>query len=318
MKAPRVRSFSYHCRQKYGVAVGKIPLDVGITCPNRLRGGCIYCRPASFTPSCLRSEDDIPTQIERGKQHLLKGRFRYYFGYFQQETVTALAQKKLLPLLADVLEDPSCLGLVLSTRPDHLPEELVESLALLIEQSKKDCLIELGLQSVHAKSLELLNRNHSLDDFFGAVDRVKRYDRLQVGAHLIFGIPGESRAEMVQTVECVAGLHLDALKLHHLQVIKDTVLHTMYLQNRFALFSLQEYMDFLLQIIPLIPANVTLHRLWSTSHPSLLVAPKWHVLVGELSRILQRRLEENGVYQGCKVNNEQVATGYSPLNPNLG
>ena len=286
------------------MAVGKIPLDVGITCPNRLRGGCIYCRPASFTPACLRSGDDIPTQIEQGKQHLLKGRFRYYFGYFQQETVTALAQEKLLPLLAGVLEDPSCIGLVLSTRPDHLPERLVESLALLVKQSNKDCLIELGLQSIHAKSLELLNRNHTLDDFTEAVDRVKRYDRLQVGAHLIFGIPGESWADMVQTVEFVAGLKLDALKLHHLQVIKETTLHSLYLQNKFALFSLEKYMEFLLQIIPLIPENVTLHRLWSTSHPSLLVTPKWHVLAGELSRILQHQLEERGLSQGCKVGNE--------------
>ena len=313
MKAPLIRTFSYHCRQKYGMAVGKIPLDVGITCPNRMRGGCIYCRSASFTPSCLRSGDDIPTQIERGKLHLLKGRFRYYFAYFQQETVTALAQEKLLPLLAAVLEDPSCTGLVLSTRPDHLPEKLVESLALLIEQSNKDCLIELGLQSIHAKSLELLNRNHTLDDFLVAVERVKQYDRLQVGAHLIFGIPGESWTDMVQTVEFVAGLKLDALKLHHLQVIKDTTLHAMYLQNRFSLFSLEEYMDFLLRIIPLIPEHVTLHRLWSTSHPSLLVAPKWHVLAGELSRILQQRLTEQGLHQGCKSRVKQVVAGRSRL-----
>ena len=283
------------------MAIGKIPLDVGITCPNRLHGGCIYCRPASFTPTCLRSGDDIPTQIERGKQQLLKGRFRYYFGYFQQETVTALASARLLPLLAMVLDDPFCTGLVLSTRPDHLPDKLVESLALLIEQTNKDCLIEVGLQSIHAKSLELLNRNHTLDDFLGAVRRVRQYDRLQVGAHLIFGIPGESRADMVQTVEFVGGLNLDALKLHHLQVIKDTTLHAMYLQNRFSLFTLEEYMDLLLCILPLLPKHVTLHRLWSTSHPSLLVAPKWHVLTGELSHILQHRLAEHGLYQGCKA-----------------
>lgn len=299
MGQPLVRTFSHHCRQRYGAAVGKLPLDVGLSCPNRRQGGCIFCRPASFTPHYLCAEDSIDVQIAKGKQQLLKGRFRRYFGYFQQETVTALASHKLLPLLSSVLDDPSCCGLILSTRPDYLSEPLLTRLARLVQSREKECLLELGLQSIHARSLGLLNRNHSLEDFHTALERIRRHAHLSVGVHLILGIPGESTGDMIESIRLVCRLGIDALKLHHLQVIRGTPLHTMYRKGEVRVFTLQEYMDVLLQLLPVIPADVTLHRLWSTAHPSLLVAPRWQVLTGELSAMLQHRLAEQGLSQGC-------------------
>ncbi len=301
MKVPLLRTFSYHYRQKYGTAVGKIPLDLDLVCPNRIKGGCIYCRPASFTPGYLHHSDSIETQLEKAHKQLLRGRFSQYFAYFQQETATAMLASDLLPKLEQVLTQTECIGLILSTRPDYIDQDLLDPLSDLIASSKKECLIEIGLQSIHEKSLRLLNRNHSFDDFLEAHNKVSLYSNLQLGAHLLFGIPGESVEEMCESVQCVCSLGVDALKLHHLQVIAETPLHQMYLDGDVSVFTQQSYMNLLLKIIPMIPPNIVLHRLWTTSHPDILVAPKWNVLPGELSRQLQVQLSENGLEQGCCV-----------------
>lgn len=295
---PRIRTFSLHCRERYGQPVGKIPLDLGIRCPNRDRGGCLYCRPASFTPFFLRAEDSLVEQIRRGKRYLLRNRFRRYFAYFQQETPTILATVRLMPLLAAVLDDPDCLGLIVSTRPDRIAADLPEALADLVRQSGKDCLVELGLQSIHPRSLRLLNRNHGPEDFADAVRRLRAAGDLAVGAHLILGIPGETEAEMLATIRAVGALGVDALKLHHLQVIRDTPLATLYADGQIKVYELFQYLELLLRLLPHIHRETVIHRLWSTAHPHLLVAPRWDCLTGELSRRLQALMVERDISQG--------------------
>lgn len=298
MNRPRIRTFSRHCRERFGQTVGKIPLDLGIICPNRSKGGCLYCRPASFTPFSLRATDPLDEQIRRGKKYLLRNRFTRYFGYFQQETATAMATSQLIPLLAKVLKDPDCLGLILSTRPDAIAADLPEALAHLVDQSGKECLIELGLQSIHSASLHLLNRQHSYEDFLGAISRIRAVGTLQIGVHLILGIPDESEADMLATVQTVCGLGIQALKVHHLQVIRETPLNTLYERGRVAVFSRAEYLKLLLRLLPHIPTEITLHRLWSTAHPDLLVAPRWQSLTGALSEELHQLMAERGIWQG--------------------
>jgi radical SAM protein (TIGR01212 family) len=295
---PAVHTFSYHYRKKYGQGVGKIPLDMGQPCPNRLKGGCIFCRPASFTPASLRKTDQIESQVARGKQYLLKGRFRKYFAYFQQETCTSIPSEELLPIFNLLLADDDCVGLILSTRPDYIQQQLLEILAELIGRTGKECLFELGLQSVHDRSLTLLNRNHSFSDFQNAARLIQQAGCFELGAHLIFGIPGESEEDMLSSVKTLCALGIDALKLHHLQVIRDTPLHELYRQGELTLFSLEAYLRFLLTVLPVIPAGVTIHRLWATAHPDLLIAPKWNVLASSLSRLLQDRMTEQGLRQG--------------------
>ena len=305
MNRPRIRTFSHHCRERYGQTIGKIPLDLGIPCPNRSHGGCLFCRPASFTPFSLRATDSLAEQIRRGKAHLLKGRFRQYLGYFQQETSTALATPRLIPLLAQVLADPDCRGLILSTRPDAIAADLPAALVRLIRHSGKTCLIELGLQSIHERSLRLLNRNHSYEDFHGAVRRIQAVGVLQLGVHLILGIPGETEAQMLATVQTVASLGIQALKLHHLQVIRGTGLHALHDRGQVPVFSLDGYMRLLLRLLPHIPADITLHRLWSTAHPDLLVAPHWQCLTGDLSQQLHHLMAEHGLWQGQEVDSRR-------------
>lgn len=302
LELPLINTFSHHYRVKFGESVGKVPVDTGLACPNRKKGGCIFCSPASFTPGYLDKHDDITVQIGRGKKDILKGRFKKYFAYFQQETCTALPAEKLLPQLSSILTDSDCVGLILSTRPDHVPDHLLIGLAELLSTNPgKECLFELGLQSAHDRSLLLLNRNHSFADFVDAVTRIKTAGSFEIGAHLIFGIPGESEEDMLHSLTAICAMGISALKLHHLQVIRGTRLHDMYTRGEVEIFSLEQYIDFLLLALPLIPATVTIHRLWATSHPDLLVAPKWHVLATQLSRKLQERMQERGIRQGMKA-----------------
>ena len=295
---PRIRTFSVYCREQFGQPVGKIPLDLGIPCPNRLHGGCLFCSPASFTPFSLRAEDSIPEQIFRGKRYLLRGRFCRYFAYFQQETPTVLSTDRLVPLLEQVLEEPDCVGLIISTRPDAIAEDLPATLAQLSIKKDKECLIELGLQSIHTKSLQFLNRNHSYADVVDAVERIQAAGKVHVGVHILFGIPGETVSDMVATLDAACALGVQTLKLHHLQVVRGAALANMYARGHVRVFSREEYQELLLLMLARIPSTVVLHRLWATAHPHVLVAPHWGLHTGELSRALLDMMEARGVYQG--------------------
>lgn len=301
MTPPLIRTFSVDCRQRFGQAVGKIPLDLGIPCPNRRFGGCVYCRPAAYTPSCLQAGDELMVQLERGRKHLVRGRFGSYFAYLQQETSTALAPAELLPILKTLLVADDCRGLILSTRPDYLPRELLIGLVALVADCGKECLVELGLQSVHERSLSVLNRRHGFGSFVDAVARIRAFGFLRVGAHLLFGIPGETEEDMVQSVTEVCALGVDALKLHHLQVLRDTPLAKWWAEGKVRPFSREAYLELLLAILPRIPQGVVLHRLWAASHPADLLAPKWHCHTATLAAELRHRLAQAGLWQGCRA-----------------
>jgi radical SAM superfamily enzyme len=238
----------------------------------------VFCRPASFTPLSLRSADTLEEQLRRGRQLLLGDRFRLFFGCFQQETPTALATGLLLERCAMVLAEPDCVGLILSTRPDAIAADLPSALADLCRATGKDCLVELGVQSIHPRSLRLLNRNHGYGDFVDAVARLH-----------------------AASLDAVCALGVQALKLHHLQVIRATPLEEWYHQGRVAVFALDDYLRLLLRLLPHIPAQVTLHRLCATSHPRLLVAPRWGRLAADLSGQLQALLVAADLRQGQRV-----------------
>lgn len=299
---PVILTFSHYYRDKYGEPVGKIPIDNGYTCPNRKKGGCLFCSPKSFTPGYLDEKESLACQIKQGKEHLLANRFRLYFAYFQQETCTVAPIEELLRQTGLLLADEDCVGVIFSTRPDCVSEELLEPLSLLMKQKGRECHFELGLQSAHESSLEYLNRNHSLADFDDCVTRLQKYENFAVGAHLILGIPGETRKAMADSVTHVCSLGIDSLKLHHLQVVCGTPLADVYQRGgEVKLFDKDDYVQLLLDLLPLIPAHIIIHRLWAHSHPDLLLAPKWNVLPGILSTELRAKMKELKVFQGCRV-----------------
>ncbi len=298
---PIINTFSKYYRQKYGQPVGKLPIDTGQPCPNRAKGGCLFCKAESFTAAHLKKGDSLARQIQEGKQNLLQGRSQLYFAYFQQETCTASPVELLLQQTRQLLQEPSCIGIIFSTRPDSIAEEFLSPLAQLISISGKECHFELGLQSAHEQSLVLLNRNHTVKDFETAIRLLQSYSLFLTGAHLIFGIPGESEEQMIESAAYVSSLKIDTLKLHHLQVIRETGLEKLYHAGKIELFEKDAYIRFLLRLLPLIPPHIIIHRLWSHSHPNLLVAPRWNILPGLLSAELLEKMQDNNISQGCGI-----------------
>jgi len=289
----RINLFSQHYRAKYGQPVGKIALSLGRVCPNRRLGGCVYCAPASFTPYYLDGEDSIAGQLAKGGQHLNSRKFRRYFSYFQQETSTAGPVTELAAAFREASAGADCVGLIISTRPDYVTDGILQELAnLAAENQGREILIELGLQSAHDQTLNLLNRNHSFQDYVNAAQRVKAAG-LAVGVHLILGLPGEDFPAMLSTVQEVCRLGVDAIKFHHLQIIKNTALERMYHENPFAVYGARDYLTTLARLLAYVPSEVVIHRLWSSSDPELLVQPAWgglgaHQLQGTLTEIMVR------------------------------
>lgn len=242
--------------------------------------------------------DPLSRQLTRGKRAILHNGFTRYFAYFQQETCTALAAAELLALIEAVLADPDCLGLILSTRPDYVADDFLAKLSRLIDHLGKECLFEIGMQSAHDQSLALLNRNHTFADVCDALARIRAAGPFTTGVHLLFGIPGESEADMLGSVRAATDLEVDAVKLHHLQVIEGTALHQMYGAGTLAPFTLDGYMNLLVKVLALLSPDIVVHRLWATSHPDVLIAPRWNILAGQLRTELDNRLREADIIQG--------------------
>lgn len=278
---------------RYGQPVGKIALSLGRVCPNRQRGGCTYCAPASFTPYYLDERGSVADQLAQGRRFLEVRKFRRYFAYFQQETSTDGPLEEIFAAFQQAMAGPDCVGLIVSTRPDCLGEGVVDGLASLISKEQgKEVLVEVGLQSSHDKTLRRINRNHTYHDFVEAACRLKAA-KIGLGVHLIIGLPGEDLDDMLTTVQRVTALGVDAIKFHHLQVIRGTILHREYETEPFITYPPHEYLTILARLLAYVPASVVIHRLWSYSDPSLLVQPNWggmgaHQLHALLSQIMTR------------------------------
>ncbi len=301
--APFINTFSNYYTAKYGAPVGKITLDAGRTCPNREKGGCIYCSAESFTPFYLEKNDSVATQLEKGKAFLHKRKFTKFFSYFQQETTTAAPLAELLAQLRSSVSDPDCIGLIISTRPDYIKEEFLTEFATFAADNK-EILIELGLQSAHEKTLRFLNRNHTFEDFVNAVGKIRKAAANKIGVHLILGLPDETFADMLKTVQAVCNLGIDYIKFHHLQVIRDTPLERLYSNRPFTIYSPAEYLETLARLLAQVPRHIVLHRLWSTAAPKLLVAPQWKMSAYELNALLMKIMKEQDLYQGKYIHHE--------------
>ena len=295
----RINLFRLYARKRWGHSVGKISLDIGERCPNRDRGGCIYCGPGSFSPYYIEKDASISDQIQQGKKYLKRLGVTYYLACFQQETSTVGSTDCLIEKFLQPLSDPLCMGITISTRPDCLYEDLLEKFSNILESyADKLFLIELGLQSIHERSLLFLNRNHTLKDFDQATDLLQKYPRFAVGVHLILGIPGENLSGMQQTIQYVCQRGFSHLKIHHLQVVKGTPLQEHYLMEPFYMPGPDEYIQWLGELLPWIPRHVIIHRLWSTCKPSMLFQPRWQLESNRLYDRLYDYLENKDIYQG--------------------
>jgi len=298
----RYRSFGAFMRTKFGLTVYKVNVDAGFTCPNRDGtlglSGCIYCNNDSFRPNSCKPTVSLAGQIANGANHIKK---RYkankFIVYFQPYTNTYAPLETLRDLYSEALKQPDIIGLAIGTRPDAIDEQKISMLEELAQ--KHFILIEYGLQSIYDKSLTFINRGHDYAAFLEAV-HLTSDKGIHIGAHLIVGFPTETRDEMLAMAGKISVLPIGFLKVHQLQIIKDTPLADMYKENPFYTFGYEEYIDFIADFIERTSPDIVFQRLFATAPDSILVAPDWGKNRHRMLSDIEKRLEARDTYQGSK------------------
>lgn len=293
------KDFATYMGEKFpGIKVQKISVNAGFSCPNRDgsigTGGCIYCDNTSFTPEYCFNSKDIRAQIENGKKFFSR---KYpqmkYLAYFQSFSNTYnRSVEDLEAIYHQALGNEDVIGLIIGTRPDILPDTVVEMLSRL--NKEKTVFVELGAESSHDSTLKLVNRGHKWDDVVNSAERLNKAG-ISVGLHLIEGLPGETEEMMLQTIRRAVVLPIESLKLHHLQVIKDTPLARLIDEKKIDVktFSVEEYIDLCIEIINLVPGNIAIERFLASSPPDKVIMPKWGLKNYEFVNLLNNRLKQS-------------------------
>ena len=269
---------SDYLMRTYGEKVYRLSLSSGCTCPNRdgriMTGGCTFCSEGGageFASPLLPLGD----QIEEAKKRISrKTKAGKYIAYFQSFSNTYGDPARLFPLYSEALRREEIIALSLGTRPDCIPEEILGMLVKL--NLEKPVWIELGLQTVHERSAERIRRGYPLSVFEDCYRRLKAAG-ITVIVHVIFGLPGESREDMLETVRYLAGLRpeLDGIKIHLLQILSGTAMAEEYRREPFPLLSLEEYTSLVRESIKILPKDTVLHRMTGDGPKKLLIAPLW-------------------------------------------
>ena len=294
--------FSTYLRGIFGCKVQKITLDGGFTCPNRDgtvgRGGCTYCNNQTFNPAYCHKHLPVAEQMKGGIAFFAhKYPTMRYLAYFQAYTNTYGSLAELKAKYEEALSVDGCVGIVIGTRPDCMQCELLE---YLVELRKRTfVLVEYGIESINDKTLLRINRGH---DYACAVDAVERTAAcgIPVGAHIILGLPGEGREELIEQAGELSRLPLTTLKLHQLQLIRGTRMAQEYAASPgdFSLFAMNDYIETVIDYVERLRPDMVLERFASQSPKELLIAPDWGVKNHELVDKIKRRMRERNTRQG--------------------
>ena len=292
--------FSTWIRSKFDFRVQKISIDAGMTCPNRdgkiSHGGCIFCDNRTFNPSYCHKHDSITEQLNAGKKFFSR---KYpemkYLAYFQAFTNTYAPLDTLKSYYEEALAVEDVVGLVIGTRPDCISNELLDYLA---ELSKRVfVLVEYGIESANDETLKRINRGHDFECCRRAIDKTHKRGIL-VGGHIILGLPGEDAEGSIRQAEIISSLPLDILKMHQMQIIRNTRLAELYTEHPFHVYSVEEYIQLIARYIQHLRPSLVLERFVSQSPANLLIAPKWGLKNYEFTNLLHNYLRENNIRQG--------------------
>jgi radical SAM protein (TIGR01212 family) len=300
----RFNAYSNYFRGIYGARVQKVSIDAGFTCPNRDgtkgTGGCTYCNNDAFNPSYCIPAKTITRQIEEGIE-FHKRRYKEadsYLAYFQAFSNTYASPGVLKDLYEEALNYPGVIGLIIGTRPDCIDDE---KLAILKDMSSRCYLaVEYGIESCYNKTLKRINRGHTFEEAASAVERTSALG-INTGAHFIFGLPGETRKEMLDQVSIISQLPLKSVKFHQLQVIKGTAMEKEF-HNRpsdFALFTWEEYLEFFIAFLERLNPAFVVERFTGEAPPRFLTGEGWgKKRTDQIVNLIEKRLEELDTWQG--------------------
>ena len=296
----RYHSLDYHFKKTFGEKVYRLSLNGGMTCPNRdgklSTGGCIFCSAGGSGDFAASPALSITGQIEEAKLRVAgKTKCTKYIAYFQAYTNTYAPTEYLRKIFSEAIGHPDIVALSIATRCDCLPPEVLDLLEEL--NHIKPVWVELGLQTIHEKSLEFIRSGFVLAQFDEAVHNL--YARgISVITHLILGLLGETKDDMLSSLAYVAKMPVSGLKLQLLHVLRDTELASYYESNPFWTFSLEEYCDFIVDCIEQLPPEMVLHRITGDGPRKLLIAPLWSTDKKRVLNTIHKRLTERDTWQG--------------------
>ena len=298
----RYSDYAHYLAELFPFKVQKISINAGFTCPNRDGsigvGGCTYCNNQTFNPEYCKTDRSITQQLEEGKLFFSR---KYpqmkYLAYFQAYTNSYGRLDELIKKYEEALAVEDVVGIVIGTRPDCMPKELLYYLEGL---NKRTFLcVEYGVESIYEDTLVRINRGHSYPTSIRAIQQTAERG-IDVGAHLILGLPGESKEMMLHEADELSKLPIKTLKLHQLQLIRGTRMAHEYEQHpeNFHLFSADEYVELIIDFIERLRPDIILDRFVSQSPKSLLIAPDWGLKNFEFTEKIKRRLVERDTWQG--------------------
>ena len=300
----RFNSYSGYFKRIFGGRIQKLTIDAGFTCPNRdgslSVGVCTFSNNDAFNPSYCESVKSITQQIEEGIEfHAVRySRAERYLAYFQAYSNTHAPLERLKQIYDEALAHPRVIGVVIGTRPDCVDADKLDYIQSLAQNHY--VAVEYGLESTYNSTLERINRGHSYEKSVWAIQETAKRG-IKVGAHIIFGLPGETREMMTRQAQTLSQLPLDTIKFHQLQIIKGTIMEQEYLQNPndFKLFAMDEYLDFMADFLERFNPNIVVERFTGEAPPRFLATPSWGRLrTDQVLQLFEKRLLERDTYQG--------------------
>ncbi|WP_394129697.1 TIGR01212 family radical SAM protein [Shewanella maritima] len=300
-----VNTFGAVCKQKYGGRIKKLTIDAAFTCPNRDgslgKGGCTFCNVSSFNEQ-QGTGQSIEAQLHQGKQNLLpsaKQSTSKYIAYFQAYTSTYDEYQVLKQKYDQALADANVVGLHIGTRPDCVPDAVLD---LLLEYQNQgiDVWLELGLQTANDETLKKINRGHQFSQYEDTVLRARKRG-LKVCTHLILGLPGESDVDYQASLKAVLAAGVDGLKIHPLHIVEGSTMAKQWRNQKLQTLTKEAYAASVAKLIRMTPLNIIFHRVTAYAKKPMLLAPDWCAFRWEGLVAIVDQLREHGG-QGCEVN----------------
>lgn len=295
-------SLNEYCKQTFGGKVYRLSLNGGMSCPNRDGslgfGGCTFCSEGGSGDFAANYQISISSQITEAKTRIqAKTNCNKFIAYFQAYTNTYASIEHLRRIYTEAINQPDIVALSIGTRCDCLSDEVLDLLEELSQT--KPIWIELGLQTIHNSTHKTLNTHTTVEQFDSAVIRLHSRG-IPVIVHVILGLPGETKSMMLETISHVASMPVSGIKLQLLHILKGTALAASYEANPFPLFELEEYCDFIVDCIELLPSTMAVHRITGDGPRKLLIGPLWSTDKKRVLNTIEKRFKERDTWQGKK------------------
>ena len=297
----RYHTLNYYYKNKYGKKTFKVSLNGNFSCPNKEKNGhgCIFCSRLGSGDFAGNKELDLITQFNEVKK-IMENKWpdSYYIGYFQANTNTYAPLEELKEKYETILNLPNVVGLNIATRSDAISKECYDYLEELSKRT--DLIVEIGLQSMHDKTLQFINRGHDLKNFEQCIKELKKRN-IKVVVHIINGLPNETKEDMIETVKYLNKLKIDGIKIHMLHIIKDTDLADYYQEHPFHILTKEEYIDIVINELEQLSPEIVIHRITGDPKKEDLIEPTWLLKKFVVLNDIDKEMVRRNTWQGKSI-----------------